>query len=419
MNYDYYSRLTVEHKPIIEKILRLEEEIMNERKRDAKENKETEVENLRNQLSSQNPHLFYHVLAVKHESSEDPFRSTWLKNNINMKLEKFQIDEISSPSIDISILPNLSFIVQFIFTLEKPYISRDEQDFYIIDNPIRKDKVFGLPYVASTSWKGSLRAALWQNGYKGYNVQVNRIFGNERGAEEQAELRAGRLHLFPTFFNKISLEIINPHDRERRVGKNPILMECVPVGTSGLFTALYFPFYNVGKDSELIKKQVLDDIKLIAEGLKGMFRDYGFGAKTSSGYGKAKNEIDSGRIKLRVKGINVESKNQPSIKPPEETFLKYLDDDGIVKDEFKGGGDAGLLSNKEYNEKGQASGGGSLAEFKTFRRWYGQYGEKWQNELRLKNTFNDWPTWNFNSLDDLLNVAEEIETSLLAREDQQ
>lgn len=420
MSYDCCSHLAKKQNPIIENILNLEKEINNERNKQKKEQKETEVENLRKKLLSQNPHLFYHVLAVKNNSSEDALRSTWQKENLQQELDNSLCDSlINDPSIDISLLPNLSFIIQFRFTLEKPYISRDEQDLYIIDNPIRKDKVFGLPYVAPTSWKGSLRAAMWQNGYKGDNAQIDRIFGNERGVEEQAKLKAGRLRLFPTFFNRIGLEIINPHDRKKRVGRNPILMECVPIGTSGLFTALYVPFDNVGKDSELNKKQVSEDIKLLTKSLKEMFRDYGFGAKTSSGYGQAKNELDTGSIILRAKGIEVKSKNQPLIQPPEEPFLKYLNDEGNVKDEFRGGGEADLLSTKEYKRKGQASGGGSLSEFKKFRRWYGNYGEKWQNELRLKITSDDWPTWKFESFDRFLKAGEEIEKTLSSREDSQ
>ncbi len=179
MNYDYCSYLAKEQNSIIENILRLKNEITNERNRTKKEQKETEAENLRKQLSSKNPHLFYHVLAVKNNSSEDDLRSTWQKENIQRHLDNTLSDVlINNPSTDISLFLEFSFIIQFRFALEKPYISRDEQDYYIIDNPVRKDKVFGLPFVAPTSWKGGLRAALWQNGYKGDDAQINRIFGN-------------------------------------------------------------------------------------------------------------------------------------------------------------------------------------------------------------------------------------------------
>ena len=92
---------------------------------------------------------------------------------------------IESPEIDLALLPTGSFVLQFTFTLAQPYISRDEQDFYIIDNPIRKEKVSGLPYMAPTSWKGSLRAALWQLGSRAQDEAISRLFGNEKGEENQ------------------------------------------------------------------------------------------------------------------------------------------------------------------------------------------------------------------------------------------
>jgi len=421
MNYDYCSSISeiydLNLKQKVQNIEKLMKKIDKEKEKEKKEKFKQQLDKEVQQLLEIDHHVAYHLLAVKHKDSANTFRSLWQSKNLLIDMRTYKNDEIFSPSIDMSLLPEYSFLIQFRFTLEKPYISRGDQEFYIIDNPIRKDKVLGLPYVAPSSWKGSLRASLWQNGHKEDDAQIIRIFGNERGVEEHTKLKAGRLHLFPTFFNRIGLEIINPHDREKRVGKNPILMESVPIDTSGLFTALYVPYNIIGNDVEM-KNQVAKDIELIATGLKAMFRDCGFGAKTSSGYGQAKNELECGNIVLKAKGIEFISKDQPSASPPEETFRKYINDEGIVKDEFKGHSETGLLSNREYNEKGQGFVGGSLAEFKKFRHWYGHHGEKWQKELRLKNASTDWPTWNFDSFDNLLRVTEEIDKSLLAKEGQ-
>ncbi len=145
------------------------------------------------------------------------------------------------PKVDLNIFPAYSFVVQFTFILAQPYISRDEQDFYIIDNPIRKDNLFGLPYVASTSWKGSLRAALWQLEHIVKKTAIKyeavpRLFGNDRNELDQEKLHAGRLLFFPTFFTEKSLEIINPQDRELRSGSLPIPFESVPLGATGIRT---------------------------------------------------------------------------------------------------------------------------------------------------------------------------------------
>jgi len=70
--------------------------------------------------------------------------------------------------------------------LEKPYVSKDENEFYIIDNPIRKEKIFGLPYVTPSTWKGSLRSVIQQLEDKNENTeQIERLFGNERISNEK------------------------------------------------------------------------------------------------------------------------------------------------------------------------------------------------------------------------------------------
>jgi CRISPR-associated protein Cmr2 len=366
---------------------------------------------------------YHQSIAAKDKEKTDEIREKWKMDNMSKKIDTRSnslFGLIQYPKIDISYLPEYSFILQFKFTLKKPYISRDEQDFYIIDNPIRKDKVFGHPYVAPSSWKGSLKAALWQLGHKADNEEIRRIFGNERSAEEHERIRAGRLHLFPTFFSEKSLEIINPHDRERRVGTIPIFIESVPANTSGLFTLLYVPFDLIGKEENVTKKQMVEDIQLINSGLNAMFMDYGFGAKTSSGYGIAKSDVTDGLITLKACNIETSPKDIENLHPPEEAFEKYLNEDGSVIEDFKGGGDVGLLSNSKYDKKRQNLGGGSGTEFAKFRRWYGGYGELWQKSLRLKNAMTyGLSIWRFMNFEELIALDSEIEKSFNYQEPSQ
>jgi CRISPR-associated protein Cmr2 len=228
----------------------------------------------------------------------------------------FYRQTFETPRIDLSILPSYSFLVQFTFALAQPYISRDEQNFYIIDNPIRKDKVFGLPYIASTSWKGCLRAAIShlkqadKETIKDENI--SRLFGNEKGELDQAKFQTGRLFFYPTFFTKKSLEIINPQDRKLRIGTIPIPFESVPKGSEGTFTLLYVPFNSIDTDAENAHKQAAKDLKLVTRGLHAMFRVYGFGAKTSSGFGLAEEIVKSASIEMRMSAIGKVSK--PSVR---------------------------------------------------------------------------------------------------------
>lgn len=246
--------------------------------------------------------------------------------------------ELSLP--DISLFPPGSWAIQARFTLRKPYLSKDDVDFYIIDNPVKKEWVFKVPYVAASQWKGALRAAIirelasqLQSGeidektFINKRLQLYRLFGNEKDGtaeflnriwadyrikqnstdaevslkneiqkvekEFEAKLKdkklkvdnvegfQGRLHFYPTFFDRIGLEVINPHDRKTGTGKQPIYFECVPAGTKGIFTLLYVPL-DTGPREEATSRA---DLETVARGIRAMLTEYGFGAKTSSGYG--------------------------------------------------------------------------------------------------------------------------------------
>lgn len=424
MTFDRFAALSVQWGTDTQQLVELDIDAQklaaDKKKRKEREEKEAQADKKRNELLESCPHLCYHTLMVSRKESADKLRSAWAMKNALVDIPKPDWsgwNNICAPAFDLSILPEYSFAIQLTFKLAKPYISKDEQEFYIIDNPVRKDKVSGLPYVAPSSWKGSLRSALWQLGYKEKSEQIQRIFGNERAAEEEAKFRKGRLHFYPTFFNKKSLEVINPHDREKRVGSFPIYFESVRVDTEGIFSLLYIPFDMVGANKNETKIQTASDLKLICEGLHAMLTIYGFGAKTSSGFGSAKSELADGKIILKVEGIEARQKEEVKVQTPDKSFAKYLNEDGSVKEEFKGSGEGDLLSNSEYGEKRQQLGGGSSSEFKRFRRWYGQYAEQWQKYIKSKNAPQpEWPIWTFESFDDILKRDDEIRGLLIQKE---
>ncbi|MEJ5203587.1 MAG: RAMP superfamily CRISPR-associated protein, partial [Anaerolineales bacterium] len=203
---------------------------------------------------------YHSLIANGNKKAADELRGKWSKYSGKVTLAEpdsrlWQM--IAKPSMELTLLPLSSWFIQFTFTLAKPYLSKDDNPFYIIDNPIIRDKVFGLPMVRSTSWKGNLYSALWQTGHdKEDDEQMQRLFGETRGEEGG---QAGRLYFYPTFFTQTGLEIINPHDRKRRVGKNPILFECVPDGARGTFSLLYVPFDLIGQDEAEIRRQAAKD----------------------------------------------------------------------------------------------------------------------------------------------------------------
>ncbi|MBN2568236.1 MAG: hypothetical protein JXB42_02275 [Deltaproteobacteria bacterium] len=222
------------------------------------------------------------------------------------------------PDIDKAYFPQYSFILNIKFQLERPLITRDDDEFHICDNPVKKDKVFKIPVMPSSTWKGHLR---WTAGKKVEppasdeermltRLQAVKLFGNENAAEKQYldslmsdeteqkrfidelkqwtskdRLRKGRLNFYPTFFEEIGLEVINPHSRKTKAGTNPISIESVPTGSTGTFSLLYVPFDLIGLPEETARNEVIADLDIIYDSLKKMMRTYGFSAKKSSGFG--------------------------------------------------------------------------------------------------------------------------------------
>ena len=200
---------------------------------------------------------------VHNTSGYDNFIKGEMKTIKSLKL-------LPSPP-DVSLLPPGSWFLQFTFTLAKPWISKDDDPFYVAEsvNPVRKDKVFKVPVMSAAGWKGLLRWTLMHIRLALKKDQRNPqcfamerfvqtlLFGDEQGeetgqvkgfakhvdslkpearAEYERLLRqyygveendpfphhAGRLNFYPTFFDRIDVEVINPHSRETKAGTHPI-----------------------------------------------------------------------------------------------------------------------------------------------------------------------------------------------------
>ncbi len=300
-------------------------------------------------------------------------RLRWMGTILNLSNHH---DTVSPPLPNLSLFPPGSWALQVPFTLRKPYISNDDVDFYILDNPVKKEWVFKVPYVAPSQWKGALRSAMVRRLVESLRTEQDsekkdeekdkgekethfiqerlrlyRLFGNEKDgtadflnralarfrvgplpqdANEEArrqwqerveqETRAvsvqfkaclreegyrvgdiegfqGRLHFYPTFFDRIGLEVINPHPRSTGAGDRPIYFECVPAGAPGVFTLLYVPLDAGPRDGDTVKA----DLAAVARGVRAMLTEYGFGAKTSRGYGVA--DVNEKTITINANGI--------------------------------------------------------------------------------------------------------------------
>jgi CRISPR-associated protein Cmr2 len=273
---------------------------------------------------------FYYLEATCQEEwnkkQPDEFRGQW-----HPRVNEYGLREMAKiceqPDTQLDQMPLLSIHLAFKFTLNKPFLSRDDNPFHIIDNPVKKDKVFKLPYVSPSSYKGALRSAAR------YSCEtppsdfdppiIERLFGTDKRRETES-LKQGRLHFFPTFFSSIRLEIINPHDRKSGAGTLPIQFETAH--GEGLFNLLYFPFdFDQSPQSY---SEVADDLILIVKAAREMFTVYGFGAKTSSGFGIA-DVIKEGKLRVRFDDVP-ETKPTAGQQRPDD-LSEFFTPEGVLK----------------------------------------------------------------------------------------
>ena len=260
-------------------------------------------------------------------------------------------------------LPKHAYLIEINFTLKKPYISRDDENFYIIDNPIVKDKVFKVPMIRASTWKGALRFAMIkvfeekldnkeinEQNWKKEKYKIYRLLGNEKKIEDKDEnyldeiiaealnkepleikkefqtfvksilddgeslSKRGRLTFYPTFFDRISLEVITPLSRETKTPSlGPIYFEIVPENTTGKLRILYYPYDLIAVgEFDKIENEVKEDFRLLGEALKKLFYEIGFSAKKTSGFGTAKIEDikiypENDRLSEQLKNILIEN----------------------------------------------------------------------------------------------------------------
>ncbi|MHA1251243.1 MAG: RAMP superfamily CRISPR-associated protein [Candidatus Helarchaeota archaeon] len=263
---------------------------------------------------------------------------------ISYKLSELNVLGINS-SIDLNPLPIGSWVLEFPITLDKPFLSKDDVSLYIIENPIKKEKVFGIPFTSSMAWKGNLRWTMMKIFLEPKKIESDEfaeirfrhtlLFGTEKGWEEKPKgfskfldnlcpnakekyrdrlkeftkkepkdvsLR-GMLHFYPTFWNKIDMMVINPHNRKTKTGTKPIYYESVPVGAKGFFRLIYIPIYWFGLSEFELKKEIFKDLKDIIIGIKETLLIYGFSAKKSSGFGVIKDGWDKNASRIEIKNF--------------------------------------------------------------------------------------------------------------------
>lgn len=183
---------------------------------------------------------------------------------------------------DFSTLPESSwFGIKIEFTLKTPWYSKDDRPLHVMDNPVRKDRLFGVSFMSASSWKGMLRWACRMQKEMTKKEEIH-LFGNDK--DEQKDFSAGALVFYPTWFDNVGFEMINPHSRKTKAGTNPIYYEVVSPETKGMLSLLYAPFPgSVDRDNGASAKVFLN----LVDAIEALLQTYGISAKRTVGWGTA------------------------------------------------------------------------------------------------------------------------------------
>lgn len=392
--------------------------------------------------------------------AKDPKQNVYAKRLIAEQWPTLRALGLLPPSVLLDPLPPGSWFLQFTFTLAKPWISKDDDPFYVAEsvNPVRKDKVFKVPMMSAAAWKGLLhwtlmhtRLALKKESLTPERFARERfvqtlLFGDEKGEESGAtkdfaayldalqpqarpeyesllrayyDLKAddplphhsGRLMFYPAFFDLIGVEVINPHSRKTKAGTHPIYLECVPVGAKGTFSLLYVPFDLIGQPEAKVKKQAAEDLQRVAEGVQGMFLTYGFSAKRTSGYGVAERTVIEGQLLMRF-AEPAEPPSPPAATEAAQPLPKYLSAPGQLKPEYLN--PDGTFRERSPEELAQMSKPQGQ-EYEKARKWWEREGEALAKQPAVEPeppepqpASKQWLKREFGSFEELVRRAEEV-----------
>lgn len=105
-------------------------------------------------------------------------------------------------------------------------------------------------------------------------------------------VRQGRATFYPTYFLKLDYKIINPQDRKKRVGTNPIYYEVVPAKCKGIFQLIYIPHDGLSISRREFIAEIEQDREFLKRLLKRGLEEIGIGAKAKLGWGRAEVKLD-------------------------------------------------------------------------------------------------------------------------------
>jgi len=202
---------------------------------------------------------------------------------------------ITPPKIIVKNLPKFSFALQIHFQLATPLVVGDSENFYVHECAVLKEKVFKVPEIPATTWKGNLRNVALRLVKDDAQIEVcDRLFGTSTEEVLTEDYGAqGRLRFYPSFMNAIGLEVINPHSRRTKSGTVPIIEEIMIPKASGTLSVVYMPLDLLLSEKKRphILTQISEDLQFFYPVLEHTLFTYGLGAKSNRGFGIIRNQF--------------------------------------------------------------------------------------------------------------------------------
>ncbi len=230
------------------------------------------------------------------------------------------------------------------FQLDTPLLTRDDDPFYLFDNPARKDHILGAPYLAAATLAGLAgdayqrafpAAAEWpgRTPFRAQDPHAKRLFGiaPDGGPKDTTEAEQGRLHFSPVWFQAIQYLVLNPGDEQRGIGTLPIQFEAIAPETTGILELRYCNPRGADASEE---GDVRADLARLLGALAQWWPALGLGAKRLAGYGG----ITPRAATLQAKdwtGLEPQAptppaaeRTTPTVPEPPSYYSEYLDADG-------------------------------------------------------------------------------------------
>ena len=301
------------------------------------------------------------------------------------------------------------------FKLISPLLSRDDEPFYLIDNPARKDHTFKSPYLSAAAIKGlsvdayqrAFPVTNWKNlaskeqertrAYRLQDHHALRLFGiADDGLEsvDNTQHQRGRLRFSPAWFRDLQFIVLNHRKEDTAQGDVPIQFEAVSPNQSSCIEVLYFNPCGLDDSSE---QTVKNDLARWLASVASWWPVFGLGGKRLAGYGQI--EIESITLQtVNWSGILTESKravkNTPSEsqkETPPANYEVFLD----KNQQFISEQDLEIILEKkgalldveitDLDQKRRHSQGKS--QIKAFKAWEKVKKKKESQAQQLKNSY--------------------------------